>query len=428
MMRWTRILGMFVGILGTTALLWSQPPQVVAVRAGRLFDSKAGQMLTNQVVLVEGERITNVGAAGSVQIPSGAQVIDLSQATVLPGLIDGHPHIFDTLSAGVRMNTTTTYWALDALHEAQVDLLAGFTSLRGMDTHGQGYGDVDVRNAINRGLFQGPRIQVSTRGLNTAGARYIGALGVPIPGLQAVDGVDEARAAVREQIRYGADLIEVIASGNYSFSPTGELLVDPTFTLAEVQAIVGEAHRRHHSVACHAYGGEGLRNCLEAGVDSVEHGMSLDDSEVTMMLQKGIYYDPTGTRYTLPSVLEEDRKATGGKYSVSAIQDKSFHLAFSRGVKIAFGSGVGSGVRPHGTQGNEFGWLVHHGMTPSQAIQTATTVDAEMMGWQDQIGSIEKGKYADIIAVSGDPLKDIAELEQVKFVMKGGVVVKNDLK
>jgi imidazolonepropionase-like amidohydrolase len=413
-----------------------QVPRLVAVRAGHLFDSKNGTMLANQVVLIEGEKITDVGPADRIQIPSGAKVIDLSQATVLPGLIDAHTHVYSSLSAGARVTTTKEAWTLMAIGNAQTTLRAGFTTVRDVGTHGEGYGDVDVRNAINRGLFEGPRMQVSTRGIGASGTDYIGAPNITITaGNQEIHGVDQAREVVREQIHYGADWIKVFPTGAYSFSPDGELFVDPTFTLAELQAIVDEAHRHQRKVAAHAYGGEGLRNSVIAGVDCIEHGQGLDDSEVTMMVQKGLYYDVTGYRYTMPETVENDRKNTGGKYSIIPIFEKNFKNALAKGVKIVYGSGVdgtagdprSSGPYIHGTQALDFIWLVNHGMTPAAAIQAATVTDAEMLGWQDRIGSVEKGKFADIIAVTGDPLKDISELQRVKFVMKGGKIVRNDL-
>jgi imidazolonepropionase-like amidohydrolase len=428
---------LFLIILGTVIPLWAQTPQAVAIRAGHLFDSKSGQMLANQVVLITGEKITEVGAADRVQIPSGARVIDLSQATVLPGLIDAHTHVYSSLSAGARLNTSKEAWTLMAIGNAQTTLRAGFTTVRDVGTHGEGYGDVDVRNAINRGLFEGPRMQVSTRGIGASGSDYIGIPGTTITGgNEDIHGVDQAREAVREQIRYGADWIKVFPTAGYSFSPVGQLYVEPTFTLVELQAIVDEAHRHHHGVAAHAYGGEGLRNSILAGVDTIEHGQGLDDEMATMMAQKGLYFDVTGFRYTMPEIVENDRKMTGGKYSIIPIFEKNFRNALNRGVKIIVGSGVdgtagdprSSGPLNHGTQAVEFTWLVNHGMTPAAAIQAGTMVDAEMMGWQDRVGSVEKGKFADMIAVSGDPLQDITELERVKFVMKGGQVVRNDLK
>jgi imidazolonepropionase-like amidohydrolase len=430
-------LTLLIAIIVSAKPFWAQTNQVVAVRAGHMFDSKSGQMLTNQVILINGEKISEVGAADRVRVPSGAQVIDLSQATVMPGFVDAHTHVYSSLSAGARVNTTKEAWTLMAVQNALTTLRAGFTAARDVGTHGEGYGDVDIRNAINRGMIDGPRMQVSTRGVGASGSDYIGSPETTITGgNQTVQGPDNAREVVREQIRYGADWIKVFPTGAYSFGFDGELFVDPTFTLAELEAIVDEAHRHHRKVAAHAYGGEGLKDSILAGVDSIEHGQGLDDSEATMMVQKGIYFDVTGYRYTMPEIVENDRKSTGGKYSIIPIFEKNFKNALSKGVKIAWGSGVdgtagdprSSGPLNHGTQAVEFAWLVNHGMTPAAALQAATMVDAQMMGWEDRIGSIEKGKYADLVAVSGDPIKDITEVERMKFVMKGGKVYRNDLK
>jgi imidazolonepropionase-like amidohydrolase len=431
-MRRKYILSVAAGILavlGTAIGAWSQTGAVVAIRAGRMFDSNTGQELARQVVVVQGERIIDVGPENQIKIPAGARVIDLSQATVLPGLIDGHSHVFDSLSNGERVVTTTEAWTLSAMHEAQVDLLAGFTSMRDCATHGEGYGDVDIRNAIDHGLFDGPRMQVSTRGIGAAGTSYIGMPGINLTaGNVSIHGVDEARQAVREQLHYGADWIKVFPVSGWSFSPSGEIFFEPTFTLEELKAIVDEAHRHNHRVAAHAYGGEGLRNSIIAGVDTIEHGQGLDDTMIEMMVQKGLYYDPTGIRYSLPYIDESDRKRTGGKYSIIPIFDKNARAAIAhKGLKIMFGSGVDGDRYSHGTQARDFEWLVQHGMTPAAAIQSATLVDSQMMGWQDRVGSLEKGKFADIIAVSGDPLQDITELQRVKFVMKGGKVIKNEL-
>jgi len=423
-------LGAFVGFLATPGLLRSQTApagQVTAIRAGRLFDPKSGTNLSNQVVIISGDRITDVGPANRVQVPAGAKVIDLSQATVLPGLVDGHSHIYDTLSAAQRVTTSTEAWTLLAVKEAEVDLKAGFTTMRDLSTHGEGYGDVDVRNAINRGYVRGPRLQVSTKGIGAV-VPTIGVPGITIPGgNETIAGADDARRAVREQIHYGADWIKIFPAADYSFSPTGELFVDPTFTLAEVEAIVDEAHRHHHGVACHAFGGEGLRNCITAGEDTVEHGQDLDDAEIAMMVQKGIYLEPTLYRYSMPEIVEHDKQMTGGKYSLPDVQDRRFKVALAKGVKISFGSGVDGTPYAHGLQGLEFQWMVKHGMTPAQAIQSATLTSSTMMGWQDKVGTLEKGKFADIVAVSGDPLQDITELQHVKFVMKGGEVIKNEM-
>ena len=428
MIRWKTLLcASIAAILFAVAPLYAQAPPVVAVRAGHLFDSRAGQMLTRQVVLIQGDRIVDVGPDGQVKVPPDAQVIDLSQATVLPGLIDGHTHIYDTLNP---ITTTKEASAFAAIHNAQTDMRAGFTTLRDLATHGNGYGDVDIRTAFNQGLFDGPRMQVSTRGIVAAGADYLGVPGITLPGAsREIHGVEDAREAVREELHYGADWIKTYPVGAWSFNSAGELFFDPTFTLPELQAIVDEAHRHHHKLAAHAYGGEGLRNAIIAGVDTIEHGQGLDDSMVNMMVEKGLYYDPTGIRYTLPSIEANDRKNTGGKYSIIPIFEKNFKMAVShKGLKIMFGSGVDGALYPHGTQGRDFEWLVKHGMTPVAVLQAATVVDSEMLGWQDQIGSVEKGKYADLVAVSGDPLQDITELQRIKFVMKGGKVMRNDLK
>ena len=416
---------------------WAQAPQLTAIRAGRLFDSKSGKVAENQVILIEEDKITAVGPADRVQIPAGAQVIDLSQGTVLPGLIDGHTHVFgfglDEINkpAGPPfaspINDTREYRTLLALANAQKDLRAGFTTLRDLMSHGGGYADVDIKRAINRGFFQGPRMQVSTMGLVATGEGIIGSPEVNLPrNYQTVDGPWAARQAVREQIHYGADWIKFHSTADYDFEPGGEFWNDPTFTKEEVDAIVDEAHRHKKKAACHAFGGEGLRNCIDAGVDTIEHAIELDDAEADQMKKKGIYLELTAYHYSLSDYAIRDAKATGGKNSLAALREKSGRLAVSRGVKISFGSGAGP--FPHGVQAREFAYLVKYGMSPAQAIQTATTVAAEMMGWQDRIGAIEKGKFADIIAVTGNPLSDITELERVKFVMKGGQVIRNDLK
>lgn len=431
-----RISAILLALMMTACAALAQTPAVVAIRAGRLFDSKSGKILDNQIVLVDGEKITEVGSAERVKIPPGAIVIDLSTATVLPGLIDGHTHVFgfglDSIKPGgppfaSPINDTREYRTLLALANAQKDLRAGFTTLRDLMSHGGGYADVDIKRAINRGYFQGPRMQVSTMGLVATGEGILGSPEVSLPrNYQTVDGPWAARQAVREQIHYGSDWIKFHSTADYEFEPDGALSSEPTFTKEEVAAIVDEAHRHGKKAACHAFGGEGLRNCVEAGVDTVEHAIELDEATADMMKKKGIYLELTAYHYSLSDYTARDAKSTGGKYSLQALREKSGRLAISRGVKISFGSGVGP--FPHGTQAAEFTYLVKYGMSPGQAIQAATSVAAEMMGWQDRVGSIEKGKFADIIAVSGNPLQDITELERVKFVMKGGQVIVSETK
>jgi imidazolonepropionase-like amidohydrolase len=425
-----------LALVASTCAVHAQTTPVIAIRAGHLFDSKSGKLLTNQVILVRDEKITAVGSPDTVQIPPDAQVIDLSKSTVLPGLIDGHTHVFGFGLDGIKpggppfasaINDTREYRTLLALANAQKDLRAGFTTLRDLMSHGGGYADVDIKKAINRGYFTGPRMQVSTMGLVATGEGILGSPEVNLPrNYQTADGPWALRQAVREQIHYGADWIKFHSTADYEFEPEGELHSDPTFTKEEVEAIVDEAHRHGKKAACHAFGGEGLRNCVEAGVDTIEHAIELDEATADLIKKKGIYLELTAYHYSLSDYTARDAKSTGGKYSLQALREKSGRLAISRGLKISFGSGVGP--FPHGSQSAEFAYLVKYGMSPSQAIQAATSVAAEMMGWQDRIGSIDKGKFADIIAVSGDPLQDITELERVKFVMKGGQLVRDETK
>jgi imidazolonepropionase-like amidohydrolase len=412
----------------------AQTSHAVAVRAGHMFDSKSGKLVDNQIVLIEGDRIARVGPAAEIEIPSGAQIIDLSKMTILPGLIDGHTHVFGFGLDGIKpggppfanpINDTREYRTLLALANAQKDLRAGFTTLRDLMSHGGGYADVDIKRAIERGFFQGPRMQVSTMGLVATGEGMLGSPEVNLPrNYQTVDGPWAARQAVREQIHYGADWIKFHSTSDYEFEASGELFSNPTFTKEEVEAIVDEAHRHGKKAACHAFGGEGLRNCVQAGADTIEHAIELDEATADLIKKKGLYLELTAYHYSLSDYTARDARATGGRYSLEALREKSGRLAISRGLKISFGSGAGP--FPHGTQAAEFAYLVKFGMTPAQAIQTATSVAAEMMGWQDRVGSIERGKFADLIAVAGNPLTDVTELQRVKFVMKGGQVIRDE--
>lgn len=400
-------------------------PQAIAVRAGRLFDSKTGRMLTKQVVLIAGERIAAVGPEGQVKIPAGDRVIDLSQATVLPGLIDAHTHMFNTR----RPKGTTEQSMLIAVQNVQADLRAGFTTARDMSTHGNGYGDIAIRDAINQGRFDGPRYQVSTRGIVWGAAPPNPAAPDNPLASAVVRSVEEARAAVREQIGRGADWIKLFPAGGYSFTATGQDQYQVTYPLPVLQALIDETHRLGKKTACHAYGGEGLKNAILAGCDTIEHGFGLNREEVNMMAAKGLYYDPTGVRYTEPYMDDTDARNTGGKYRMIPIFEKAASMAAAtKGIKVMMGSGADGATYAHGTQALDFEWLVKRaGLTPASALQSGTTINAQALGWQDQIGSIDPGKYADLIAVSGDPLADITELQRVKFVMKGGKIIKNDV-
>ena len=407
----------------------STPPtdHWIAVRAGRLFDGTE-RLAVNQVILINGNRIAKVGPAGQVEIPADAEVLDLSHATVLPGLIDAHTHVFGNGPDfdNQILRESYQYRTLTALNNAQKDLMVGFTTLRDLKTLGAMYSDVDLRNAIDRGIVAGPRMQVATRGIQATGGFIMRGYSpeVPLPSaLQVVDSPWAAREAVRDQVAHDADWIKVYSAYDFHFTSDGKLVSPPTFTAEEVNAIVDEAHRKGRKVSCHAFAGEGVRNCLSAGVESLEHGADLDDYDIKLMVQKGIYLVPTLYHYQLDR--EHDMKKYGG-HSVAEVSERSFRKALAAGVKVAFGSGVGP--FPHGTQTKEFEYLVKFGMTPAQAIRCATSDAAQLMGWQDRIGSVQAGKFADLVGVAGDPIADITELERVQFVMKDGHVFKNELK
>ena len=406
---------------------------IVYIRAGQLLDVRTGKTLAAQVIVIRGERIDRVAAANEVQIPAGADVIDLTRATVLPGLIDAHEHIFLTGEDNGRydeqlLKESWQYRTIEATVNAKRDLDAGFTSMRDLETEGAMYSDVDVRNAINRGLIPGPRLEVVTRALSTTGGYPLEGYSpeVLVPsGVQIVDGLDEARKAVREQIKYGADLIKIYGTHKFHFTSDGKMWSQPTFTLEEVRAITNEAHREGVKVACHAYGGEGLHNCIDGGVDSIEHGLDLDDAAVRDMVAKGVWLVPTLMVYE-GDTRKEDDAMSGGKVSRASLHEPSFRKAVAAGVKIAFGTDAGP--FPHGTQAIEFEYMTRFGMSPLAAIQAATIDAAELMTWSDRVGAIEPGKLADIIAVDANPLDDIKQLEHVKFVMKGGAIIRNDVR
>jgi imidazolonepropionase-like amidohydrolase len=443
MKRQQRIGGTAIGALGVLVVLsgvlvrsqggaptrfLTPPGQVVAVRAGRLFDSRSGAMLANQVVLIRGDRIVDVGPA--VAIPPEAQVIDLSTATVLPGMIDAHVHLFpaDNLSESTR--------TIVGVANAQTDLNAGFTTVLDMDSRG-GFGTVDLRNAINRGLVLGPRMQVVGQSLNQRAS-------VPYPALfeRFIDRFTESknpnspylgRAAVREAKLHGVDWVKIYTTQDFVgdeyevFKPDGTLVNSPSMTEEEVMAIVDEAHRLGLKVACHTYGGEGQLSCLKAGVDAPNHLTDLDDASLKLLVDKRLPLELTVD--DLVSLEAGDLKRTGGKNSRLRMAEQAFRKARAAGVPIVFGSGATSATIPHGIGADQFPYYAKWGMTPAQALQTAYLPAAAMLNynWVEHIGSLEKGKFADLIAVAGNPLADLTEMQRVRFVMKGGFLVRHDL-
>ncbi len=403
--------------------------QVVAIRAGHLFESRSGRMLDNQVVLIRGDRIADVGP--NVAIPSGAKLIDLSTATVMPGMIDAHVHV-NTIGNGPNLAQR----ALRALANAQIDLDAGFTTVLDMDSRGTFY-TVDLRDAIARGNVMGPRMQVVGQSLNQRATNYYEDANsahtyTGFTEGKNVNGPWLARTAVREAKLHGVDYIKIYTTQDFAgtehmWRPDGTLVNSPSLTYEEVEAIVDEAHRLGLKVACHTYGGEGMRSCIKAGVDAPNHLLELDQEGVHDLLARKLPFVPTVD--DLISLEQPDLRETGGKNSRLKLLENAVRVAVAGGVPIVFGSGATSVRIPHGKQANQFPYYARWGLGPVGSLQTAYMNAARMLNydWDRQIGSIDKGKYADIIAVSGDPIADLSEMERVKFVMKGGVVVRNDI-
>jgi len=398
----------------------------VYLKCGWLFDGKSDQLRQNVVIAVDGETIKSVG-----NTPASANVVDLSRETCLPGLIDTHTHVLlqgDITAADYDaqlLKQSPEYRTILATVNARRALMYGFTTIRDLETEGAGYADVDVKKAIDNGIIPGPRMQVATRALDITGAYPLQgyAPNVPVPhGVQVVDGADEARKAVREQISHGADWIKIYSDRSYFVRPDGALDDIPTFTPEELHAIVDEAHRQRHKVASHAMALRGVHNSVEAGVDSIEHGNYIADEDLKTMASRGIFYVPT---IYVGDYVARGRAAAGTPVWIKmlAIHEDTFRRALKAGVKIAFGTDAG-GFDWKIDMAKEFPYMVKWGMTPAQAIRSATSSAAELLDLQDKIGTIEGGKLADIVAVPGDPLKDVGLLEQVDFVMKGGVVYK----
>ncbi|HEY8712649.1 MAG TPA: amidohydrolase family protein [Thermoanaerobaculia bacterium] len=399
--------------------------QVTVLRAARMIDARGDNVIAPAVIVVRGNKIESAGTSAAV--PQGAQVIDLGDVTLMPGLIDAHTHIMlqgDVTSAEYDdqlFKESMPYRALRASRAVKIALERGFTAMRDLETEGAMYTDVDVKKAINNGVIPGPRLQVSTRAMSVTGgygpSGYSPEVTFPM-GVQIVDGVEGGRKAVRKQIAHGADWIKVYADRSYFVDKDGKLSSIPTFTLDEMKAIVDEAHRLRHKVAAHAMARPGIENAVTAGVDSIEHGIAIPDDLLDRMKAQGTYLCPTLT------VTEYVAPGRGGVWAktIPEFHHDSFARALRKGVKIAFGTDAG-GFPWDMNQAREFSYETKFGMTPMQAIKSATIVAAQLMGWDDRIGTIESGKFADIVAVPGNPLNDITAMEHVSFVMKDGAVV-----
>ena len=410
--------------------------EVVAIRAGILIDGKSPAPRRDQIIVIRGHRIEAVGDAASTRTPDGARIVDLSRATVLPGLIDCHTHIFlqgeDPAEGGYDaqlLKQGIAFRAVRAGVAARRALEQGFTTIRDVETEGAGYGDVGIRQAIEGGYIPGPRMFVVTRAISTTGGYplegYAPEVVVP-KGAQIVDGPVEARKAAREQLDHGADWIKVYMTHRSWVDKQGNLVSQPTLTLDEIKAIVDEAHGWGKKVACHAYNGVGLHRALDGGCDSIEHGLELDDAAVAQMVKQGtwlvptmhVYYDHWAPEGTPQGILDRKRAAVHGP---------SLRKAVQAGVKIAFGTDVG-GFSWSDPIAAEFPRLVEFGMTPMAAIQAATSKAAELLGMTGEAGVVAPGAYADVVAVAGDPLQDVKVLEHVAFVMKDGAVFKNEVR
>ena len=417
-----------MAVLAASTARAENAPKPVAVHCDTLIDGKSDRPQANVVIAVENGKISRIGPAAA---SSGAEIIQLAAHTCLPGLIDTHTHILlqgDITAADYDeqlLKQSPEYRTILATRNVRRALEYGFTTIRDLETEGAGYADADVKKAINNGVIPGPRMQVATRAMDVTGAYPLQgyAPGVPVPhGVQIVDGPDEARRAVREQISHGADWIKVYSDRSYFVRPDGVLDDIPTFTPEELAAIVDETHRQRRKVASHAMALHGVHNSVQAGVESIEHGNYIADEDLKVMVAKGIVYVPT--IFVGDYVAQGRANAGAGVWmKMPQIHEDTFRRALKAGVKIAFGTDAGGfdwAIDP----AREFSYMVRWGMTPMQAIRSATVVAAELLGLQDEVGTLEPGKRADIVAVPADPLKDITALEKVDFVMKDGVVYK----
>ena len=402
------------------------PAPLILVKAGRLIDGRSDVARSNVGILIAGDRIKAVGPLAQVQPQAGggARVIDLAQLTVLPGLIDTHTHLLlqgDPTADSYNVQLlyeSTAYRAILAARNARIALEHGFTAIRDLETEGAMYADVDVKRAVERGVIPGPHIFASTRAMAPTGMYPIVSdnweLELP-HGVQPVDGVENARLAVRQQVAHGADWIKFYADRRYYFTPDSVLHSWVNFTDDEARAIVDEAHRLGRRVAAHAIGSDGIAAALRAGVNTIEHGDGMTDSLIDVLVAKGVYWVPTVT------VAVYVAGPRGGAWQPMVDhQRRAFGQALKKGVRIVLGTDVGGFPWTELNEAKEFAYYVQYGMTPMLAIKSGTSGAAELLGQAD-LGAVAPGMAADLVAVSGDPLKDITELERVRFVMKGGV-------
>lgn len=407
--------------------------QITAIKCGRLIDGRNDQPLLNKAIIVEGNRIKDI--VDHAAIPLTATLIDLGNKTVLPGLIDCHTHVLlqgDITSEDYNeqiLKESIPYRTLRASVACRIALMNGFTTIRDLETEGAMYADVDLKKAIANNVIPGPRMFVATRAINTTGHYAIGnsefswELRMP-KGIQEITGADEARKAVREQISYGADWIKIYADRGYYRLPDSSYRSRVNFTKEEIEAVADETHKSGKFLASHAVTRDGIIYSLNAGARTIEHGFALDDECMDLMVKKNAYWCPT---VTVLDFVAEGRAKAGNPINALMLRSlpQVFKKALQKGVKIAFGTDAGGFDWHQLPQAREFSYYVQWGMTPMQAIKSATTVAAELLDKKGMLGEITRGAMADIIAVDGDPLKDIKVVEKVSFVMKDGIIVRN---